>query len=209
MKGKNNLNIYTFTLSEFYTNNYCVVKDNKVLLIDCTESQPIIDFIQKEKLEIVALILTHAHADHICGVNNFCQKFNVTPFLNPLDQPQIEISKQVYQAYGFKEKPDFQYNPLKEGKLYLETFEIEVIFTPGHTEGSVSFKMDNLLFSGDTIFKNSIGRTDLPGGDFYTLIKSIKEKILILPEDTLILPGHGDYTTIKDEKKFNPFLINT
>lgn len=207
MENENKLNIYTFVLSEFYTNNYCVIKGSKVLVIDCTESQPLIDFIHKEKLEVVGLILTHAHVDHICGVRNFCQKFNITPFLNPLERYQIEISKQIYQSYGFREKPDFQYNPLKEGKLHIEPFEIEVIFTPGHTEGSVSFKIDNFLFSGDTIFKNSIGRTDLPGGDFDTLIKTIKEKILLLPEETVILPGHGDYTTIKHEKEFNPFVL--
>lgn len=201
-------NIYKFTLSEFYTNNYFIIKDNKALLIDCTESQPLIEFINLNKLEVVGLILTHGHVDHICGVNNFSKKFNITPFIHNLDKIQIEISQQIYQDYGFQESPTFEYQILNEGKLKIDIFEIEVIHTPGHTQGSVSLKIDNFLFSGDTIFKGSVGRTDLWQGDFNLLIKSIKEKILPLPEDTIILPGHGDYTTIKEEKLFNPFIKN-
>lgn len=199
-------NIFRFTLSSFYTNNYCIVKNSKVLVIDCTESKPILDFINNNKLQMVGLILTHGHVDHICGVKNLITQTKIRPFMNKLDDIQIKISQQIYKEYGFLEYPEFEYINIEEGKIKLEDFEIEIIHTPGHTEGSISLNIDGILFSGDTIFRESIGRTDLPGGNFNTLINSIKQKIMILPDNTIILPGHGESTTIKHEKIYNPFL---
>ncbi len=200
-------NLYCFTLSEFFTNNYILLKNNKAIIIDCTESKPLISFIKQNNIKVLALILTHGHVDHICGVANISKEFSLIPYLNPLDNIQIELSKQIYQEYGFTEYPSFTYQELNEGKLIIEDFEIQVINTPGHTQGSISLKIDNYLFSGDTLFKNSIGRTDLPGGNYFQLINSIKEKLLILPDQTIVLPGHGEITTIHEEKIFNPFLI--
>ncbi|MCS7164885.1 MAG: MBL fold metallo-hydrolase [Candidatus Calescibacterium sp.] len=199
-------NIFRFTLSEFYTNNYCIIKNGKVLLIDCTESKPIIDFIKNNNLELVGLILTHGHVDHICGVKNLITHTKIKPFMNKLDDIQIKISQQIYKEYGFTEYPEFEYSHIEEGRVKIGEFEIEVIHTPGHTEGSISLIIDGVLFSGDTIFRESIGRTDLIGGCFDKLITSINQKIMILPENMIVLPGHGESTTIKHEKIYNPFL---
>ncbi|MCS6955128.1 MAG: MBL fold metallo-hydrolase [Candidatus Calescibacterium sp.] len=199
-------NIFRFTLSDFYTNNYCIIKNDKVLVIDCTISYPIINFIKKNNLKLVGVILTHGHVDHICGVKNLIKETHIKPILNNLDDIQIKISQQIYREYGFTEHPEFEYNHIEEGKIKIDEFEIEIIHTPGHTQGSISLIIDKILFSGDTIFRESIGRTDLIGGCFNTLINSIKQKIIILPEDTIILPGHGELTTVKHEKVNNPFI---
>jgi len=128
--------------------------------------------------------------------------------MNQQDQIQLKISEQIYQQYGFTEFNLFEYQHIENGKIKIDQIDIEVIHTPGHTQGSLCFLIDNILFSGDTIFKNSIGRTDLIGGCLETLLNSIKEKILKLPEQTIILPGHGPITTLKEELKSNPFIIN-
>jgi glyoxylase-like metal-dependent hydrolase (beta-lactamase superfamily II) len=201
------LKIQKLTLGNFLTNNYIIIKENKALLIDATESKPIIEYIESNNLELVGLILTHAHVDHICGVNNICQKFNITPFLNKLDDIQIKISQEIYKDCGFLEKPKFEYQNIEEGELKIENFVIKVIHTPGHTQGSISILIDNNLFSGDTLFFQSIGRTDLIGGNFEQLINSIKNKLLCINDKTVVFPGHGPETTIKEEKIHNPFLI--
>lgn len=198
-------NIYRFTLSEFYTNNYCFIKNGKVLIIDSTESKPIINFIKEKKLKVAGLILTHGHVDHICGAKSF-QQFNIIPLMNKNDDIQIKISQSIYKEYGFEEEPLFNYQHIEEGKLKIDEFEIEVIETPGHTEGSISLLIDGILFSGDTLFKGSIGRTDLIGGCLNQILKSIKNKLLVLPNDTIVLPGHGEKTTIGEEKLNNPFI---
>ena len=142
------------------------------------EQQRFAEYISKEQLEIVALLITHAHPDHVCGQAFIEQTYNLQAIIQP-----------------------------DEGQLDIPYFHIQVIATPGHKEDCVCYYLPEkkILFTGDTLFQESIGRTDLPGGDMGTLIRSLK-KLVVLPEDTHVYPGHGYPTTIEHEKKYNPYL---
>lgn len=144
------------------------------------EQQRFADYIQQEQLTPVALLITHAHPDHVCGVEYLQQQFGLSPIILPA-----------------------------EGKLNISQidFDIEVIHTPGHKEDAVCYYLpkEKMLFTGDTLFQESIGRTDLPGGDMVTLIRSLK-KLVLLPDDIQVYPGHGYPTTIAHEKQYNPYL---
>ena len=149
------------------------------------------------------ILLTHAHVDHIGAVCETCNELNVS---------KIYLHKNDEGLYKSPNNHLMPYLPAAQG-LPEVTQEIsgndfEIIETPGHTQGGVCFYFKQIpaLFAGDTIFSNSIGRTDLPGGDFNQLIDSIKNKILTLPEDLQIYPGHGPATTVGSEKKYNPYI---
>ena len=177
------------TLQTFYFNPYreCtyVLTDSAkhAVVIDAgmydeREQQRFAKYIQQEQLEVVALLITHAHPDHVCGVEYMQQTYNLQAIIQP-----------------------------SEGQLDIPYFNIEVIATPGHKEDCVCYYLreENILFTGDTLFQESIGRTDLPGGDMGTLIRSLN-KLVVLPEDTQVYPGHGYPTTIGHEKLYNPYL---
>ena len=168
------------------------------------------DFIRSQNLEIAFILLTHAHFDHIKGLENYPFPFYVhKEDCSLLKNSQLNGSGFFKHLVVIKKKPRLY----EVGKpLYFNNYPdsprypIEVIHTPGHTPGSVSLRLDQWLFSGDTLFLDSIGRTDIPGASQDTLIKSIKQKLLSLPPDTLVYPGHGPTTTIDREVKLNPFL---
>lgn len=179
------------TLKTFYFNpyrecTYVLADDNgKAIIIDAgmydeREQQRFADYITKQHLHPIALLITHAHPDHVCGIEFIQQTYNLTPIIQP-----------------------------QEGILALPhtDWHIEVIATPGHKEDCVCYYLpkEKILFTGDTLFQESIGRTDLPGGDMGTLIRSLK-KLVILPEETQVYPGHGYPTTIAHEKLYNPYL---
>lgn len=178
------------TLHTFYFNPYreCTYlvsdADGKTVIIDAgmydeREQQRFAEYITKHQLTPTALLITHAHPDHICGVDYIKQEYGLHPIIQPEEGPlDIDIS-----------------------------LHIEVIASPGHKEDAVCYYLptEKMLFSGDTLFQESIGRTDLPGGDMRTLIGSLK-KLVTLPEDTKIFPGHGYSTTIAHEKLYNPYL---
>jgi glyoxylase-like metal-dependent hydrolase (beta-lactamase superfamily II) len=206
-----NISIYQFILGPLETNNYLIVNNKRqAILIDCTSSKEIIGFIKNNDLELVYILLTHCHVDHVCGVNSVYNNFKCKVMLNEKEFYHLNKSKLIYRVYGFEEEPNiYEYELLNEGDIVkIEDFELRVLFTPGHTLGSLSFynQKNNILFTGDVLFYESIGRTDLPGGDFNLLIKTIKEKIFKLPDNTLIFPGHYISTTIFHEKSNNPFL---
>ena len=159
------------------------------------------------------LINTHCHIDHIFGNNFVNKKWNTRLVINKLELEILKSAHVVAQSYGFN-----NYEPSPQPSKYITegdiiTFgksELKVLFTPGHAPGHISLysKKDEFIISGDVLFMNSIGRTDLPGGDYETIIKTIKNKLLTLPKQTKVYCGHGSETTIDNEKNNNPFLRN-
>lgn len=167
-------------------------------------------FIEDHHIALKLLLNTHGHVDHVCGVGRAASCWNLPFALHPAD---AEISKQKLRYGGpYATVSDGVPAPamlLEDGqKIAFEGIEIEVIATPGHTQGGCCFYLPEMgvLFSGDTLFAGSIGRTDLGGGNYEQLLASIREKLFTLPGETVVLPGHGPQTTIALELETNPFF---
>lgn len=186
-----------------HSNSSCIIIDPG------DEEDKIRKILNRYKLTPSFIINTHGHYDHI-GCND---KFNVPVYIHSKDlellkNPQLNLSNLFYRAYQVKSK----IKTLEDRELIgLDNIQLEMIHIPGHTPGGICLLMrkpkDNILFTGDTLFYQGIGRTDFPGGNEVLLIKSIKEKLLHLDNDTIIYPGHGPASTIRKEKKNNPFLL--
>ena len=167
--------------------------------------QRIIGRLKQQNLEPKIIINTHGHIDHI-AVND---KFNLPIYIHELDAEYlVNPMKNLSMLFGPSYTSPSASRLLKDGdKVKLGRINLKVIHTPGHTPGGICLKTDKILFSGDSLFCRGIGRTDFPGASEEDLIKSIKEKIFTLSDDTLVYPGHGPYSTVGKEKRENPFLI--
>ena len=175
------------------------------------EREMVTKFIDEHQLKVKHVLLTHLHVDHITGARWLADKTGADVCGSALDNPLgQELPDQVaHFRINIEVEPLTVDHNLSDGDtLPLGDEIIQVLHVPGHSPGGLAFYVpqSNLLFSGDTIFNGSIGRTDLWGGDFAQLINSIREKILPLPDETVIAPGHGPTTTVADEKRCNPFL---
>jgi len=172
--------------------------------------------VARHGLTITYILLTHAHLDHITGVKRAREALGAPVGLHPDDRFLYDSVVQQGLAFGFRVEPqpppDFLYSPHQ--RLEFGTYEIRVHHTPGHCPGGVCLqagekgKEGRQLFVGDTLFAGSIGRTDLPGGDFDTLLRSIRNVLLAFPDDCVVYPGHGEATTIAEERQSNPFLTD-
>lgn len=171
------------------------------------EASNIAAMVLRENVEVKYIINTHGHIDHVGANEELRQKLGVPVLIHENDgdmckKPHASLS--VFVGKVRLAEPD---RLLKGGdKVAVGNLEIEVIETPGHTKGSVTLLAGGALFTGDTLFAGSIGRTDLPGGSFRDIISSIKDKLLIFPDETPVYPGHGPESTIGEEKQYNPFL---
>ncbi|HBM17543.1 MAG TPA: MBL fold metallo-hydrolase [Lentisphaeria bacterium] len=196
--------IEKLVLGPFETNCYILSIDNKIFIIDPgSEAQTIISTLEKNAFIPFYILLTHAHIDHISAVMELAHKYNIEVYLNENDEL-------LYKSPANSLEPFFPRLTKRATTNSCFIFDppITAIHTPGHTQGGTSFyvKKAKILISGDTIFNESIGRTDLPGGNHKQLLTSIKDKILTLPPDTVIYPGHGTETSVDHELKFNPYF---
>lgn len=159
-------------------------------------------------LQLKMIINTHGHFDHVGANHLLMQRSGAQLLIHSADAPLLPLAKLHGQKYGLDVQVSPSPNQLLQGneKLTVGTLTIQVIATPGHTPGGISLLIGDHLFSGDTLFADSVGRTDLPGGDHKTLVKSIRQGLFILPDATIVHPGHGPDTTIGREKRLNPYV---
>ncbi len=164
--------------------------------------------IDELQMKVVAIINTHGHWDHVGANQTVSEKMGVPVFIHEDDADYLtDPAKNISNMMGTQSQTKAADHLLKEGDtVTFGSCKLEVIHTPGHTPGGICLYGHGVLFCGDTLFYRSIGRTDLPGGDFHTLIESIKNKIFTLPGDTLVCPGHGMVTNVRDEINGNPFV---
>lgn len=202
-------------LNPFQENAYLVYGDGKGHLFDPgfttdEEWNPFLQFLEAQKIDLEAIVLTHAHVDHIMGLQEAVDRFKVPVYMHPAGEVFIHQFPEKARMYGMDAlpitvKPQFiEPSPV----LKIGTFEYDVRYTPGHAPGHLSFyhKKGGWVIVGDVLFAGSIGRTDLYGGNFSLLEESIKKEIYTLPDDTKVWPGHGGPTTTGHEKRTNPFV---
>jgi hydroxyacylglutathione hydrolase len=214
---ENNMNITCLTFNPFQENTYLLHDDTKECIVidpgcyEQAEHQELKRFIEKNDLKVVRLLNTHCHIDHVLGNKFVADTYGVELEIH---EKELEILRAVpvyAPNYGFQ-----MYSGMEASTKYLQegdtikfgNTELKILFAPGHAPGHVVFysEPDQVCIGGDVLFKGSIGRTDLPGGDFDTLITSIRTTLFTLPDETVVYPGHGPETTIGYEKKYNPFL---
>ena len=170
----------------------------------------ILDVVARHGLTVKAIVITHAHIDHVGGAQKLKQATGAPVYMNQNDR-ELHRMMEVQAAWLGMSPPEMGAidSDAKDGSvLSLGAAEFHVMHTPGHTQGSISLWIpsEGKLVAGDTLFRDSIGRTDLPGGDGRQILQSIHDKLLPLPEETIVIPGHGENTTIGREKQFNYFL---
>lgn len=211
--------IQVFTFNPFQENTYVLYDETKESVIvdpgcyEDEEKKELADFIASNQLTVTRLLNTHCHIDHVLGNAFVREKYNTKLYIHRNDEPVLRAVSAYAPNYGFhlyhETTPDAY---LEEGdEITVGNQKFEVLFVPGHAPGHVAFynRKEKVVIGGDVLFQNSIGRTDLPGGNFETLINSIHQKLFTLPDDVSVYPGHGPKTTIGFEKLTNPFCALT
>lgn len=205
-----------FNFNPFQENTYVLFNDDqKAIIIDpgCSNSDEenhLSRFIINNSLKVVEVWLTHAHIDHVLGLNFCISKWKVPYRIHSLEVSQLKAVEVYATNYGFTnfQPPTGDFIIQSEGVVSIGEEIFQVLFVPGHAPGHLAFyhAVSGRIWAGDVLFQSSIGRTDLPGGDFNTLAHSIRTQIYTLPEKTVVFPGHGPETTIGTEREFNPFV---
>ena len=212
------INIKLFTFNFFGENTYLLYDETKeAILVDCgcvmpDEEKAISNFLSKNNLILKRLLSTHYHFDHVIGNSYIFHKFGIRPEIHRKEKsantPTLNMQASKFGIdMSFEDIEPIRYIEDNE-EIHFGNSVLKAILTPGHSPASLAFycEADNFLLSGDVLFLCSIGRTDLWGGNFDTLISSIENRLLILPDNTIVYPGHGPSTTIGDEKINNPYL---
>jgi len=219
------MHVQSFVVSPFVENCYVVHDGGEAALVDPgtstpAERQAVLDYLDAAGVRVRHLLLTHAHLDHVFGCAFFARQFGETTEhggwqLHPADDPMLANALVQAELFGVRVDPPMEPPPpathaLAEGEVIeVGTARLRVLHAPGHSPGSVCFydEANGLVLGGDVLFAGSIGRTDLWQGDYDTLIASIRTKLLVLPDDTVVHSGHGPATTIGHERRTNPFLL--
>lgn len=208
------MKIKRFICGSCVANSYVLASDESktaVLFDSCGANDKILEYLQKEGYTLSAIFLTHGHFDHIAGLSELKEKTGAKIYIFDTEEKflsdfslNLMPQEEAISLKKFADKADVL---LKDGdKIKISDIEIEVIHTPGHTSGCVCYKTQNVIFTGDTLFKQSIGRSDFPTGDYSQEIESIHKRLMVLEDDVRVYPGHGFSTTIGNERRENPFL---
>ncbi|ACA55848.1 MULTISPECIES: MBL fold metallo-hydrolase [Clostridium] len=199
------MDIKTIPVGIYNANCYLLIDQDKCAIIDPGgDPEDIIKIIEDNNLIPKFILLTHGHIDHVGGVEAIKDEYNIPFYINRKDEDLIKEAEYIFGNFGKYKNAD-EY--LVEGKEFqLGNLKIKAIETPGHSPGGMSFLVNNVIFTGDTLFRESIGRSDFIGGSHNTLINSIQSKITVLDPDIYVLPGHGPQSTIGYEKDNNPFF---
>ena len=211
------ITVKTLVFNPFRENTYIIFDDTRECIIidpgceNAREQDELKSILQKYSLKPVMLINTHCHIDHILGNVFIKDTFSIPMLMHKLELPLLANSAQQGAFFGLETgKPAEPDSFIEEGDtIKFGESEFDVLHIPGHSPGGISLigRQAKIAFTGDVLFQGSIGRSDLPGGDFNLLIKNIKEKLLTLDPGTIIYPGHGPATTVATESSSNPFLI--
>ncbi len=209
------LSIQTFTFNAFSENTYVVSDEtHEAVIIDpgCytrEEQQELSSFVADRQLKIKYILNTHCHIDHVLGNDFTKDKYKAPLLIHPVEGAVLKAVKNYAPVYGFEGYREAEPDRFVDEKdtITFGNSEWEILFLPGHAPGHIGFYdvKEKIIFSGDVLFAHSIGRTDLPGGDFNMLIQSIHKKLFVLPDEVVVYPGHGPTTTIGKEKISNPF----
>ncbi len=207
------MDIETFVLGPVMTNAYLIYDEEKkkgIAVDPGMGPEPLLNRIRELNLNIEAILLTHAHFDHIGGLEELRQLTGAPVYIHQEESDWL-TDPQKNGSGMWPGLPPIACRPAENGLTGGETLSLlgktfKVLHTPGHSPGSVTYVCGKVVFSGDVLFKDSIGRTDLPGGDHATLMDSIHRHLMEMPEETRVLPGHGPETTIGREQDYNPFL---
>lgn len=212
------MKIKTFEFNPLGVNTYILYDEtSECIIIDAAcifpnENEALLHFIEENNLLVKRLINTHLHFDHLFGVNFTAGKFNLKLEANKKDLFLLDNLQDQLQMFGFNSdrnfKPEIGKFLTEEDTIRFGNQEFKIIHVPGHSPGSLVFynEKENVAIVGDVLFNGSIGRTDLAGGDFDLLIDGIRSKLFLLPDETVVYPGHGSETTIGKEKRHNPFV---
>lgn len=209
------MQIHPFTVGPFAENTYLLAADGEALLIDPgfyeeSEFRKFTRKLDEEASDLSAVILTHAHVDHILGLQRVKDAYDVPVYLSERDRYLWEHAPSQAKMFGFQiDAFDFEPEPLPDGgEWQIGSFSFDVRYTPGHAPDHVSLysSADGLVIAGDALFREGIGRTDLYRGSFEVLKESIEKQLYTLPDDTVVYPGHGPETTVGHEKCQNPFV---
>lgn len=211
------ITIKTFIFNAFMVNTYLLFDETRQAIVvdaacsDRKEEERLENFLESNSLKLIRNINTHCHIDHILGNLFIEERYGIRPEYHPAGKPFLDRAKEIGISYGFSVPRITDPGPfLHDGDIITwGRSELNVLYTPGHADGSCCLynSEQGFVITGDVLFRDSIGRTDLPSGDFDLLMASIREKIFTLPDDTVVYPGHGPETEVGYEKRNNPFIL--
>lgn len=211
------ITVKLFVFNPFQVNCYVLSDETgECIVVDAacyteTEKATLVQYVESQGLKLVKLVNTHGHVDHLLGLRHLSDKYGVGFAINDADIKLVTEAQKHGVIFGFDvEEPPVVTEYLTEGKdVTFGNSILKTFFVPGHSPGSIAFYSpeQHFVITGDVLFAGSIGRTDLPGGDYDQLMNSIYKKLMVLPPDTEVLPGHGPFSSIHEEALNNPFLV--